>query len=145
VEGDQREMASEETAGGARKATKSKLFEFLVHGVVRTLSIGTCVCVYVWMCVFVCERERAQLQTQPVLCLSDSAEQCPCEGYFQSSGSRLRSGLLFGTQRRGGEEEANEGAECFRKKARRIKKRKRKAKGSHLVTGGCMRLAACLG
>ncbi|XP_056618808.1 SWI/SNF-related matrix-associated actin-dependent regulator of chromatin subfamily D member 3b isoform X1 [Triplophysa dalaica] len=26
-------MASEETAGGARKATKSKLFEFLVHGV----------------------------------------------------------------------------------------------------------------
>uniref|UniRef100_A0A8C1U2J9 SWI/SNF related, matrix associated, actin dependent regulator of chromatin, subfamily d, member 3b n=1 Tax=Cyprinus carpio TaxID=7962 RepID=A0A8C1U2J9_CYPCA len=27
------EMASEETAGGARKATKSKLFEFLVHGV----------------------------------------------------------------------------------------------------------------
>uniref|UniRef100_A0A8C1I8J0 SWI/SNF related, matrix associated, actin dependent regulator of chromatin, subfamily d, member 3b n=1 Tax=Cyprinus carpio TaxID=7962 RepID=A0A8C1I8J0_CYPCA len=33
VEGDQREMASEESAGGARKATKSKLFEFLVHGV----------------------------------------------------------------------------------------------------------------
>lgn len=27
-------MATEETAGGARKATKSKLFEFLVHGVV---------------------------------------------------------------------------------------------------------------
>uniref|UniRef100_A0AAY5EW61 DM2 domain-containing protein n=1 Tax=Electrophorus electricus TaxID=8005 RepID=A0AAY5EW61_ELEEL len=26
-------MASEETSGGARKATKSKLFEFLVHGV----------------------------------------------------------------------------------------------------------------
>ncbi|KAK6292806.1 hypothetical protein J4Q44_G00363070 [Coregonus suidteri] len=26
-------MATEETAGGARKATKSKLFEFLVHGV----------------------------------------------------------------------------------------------------------------
>ncbi len=44
-EGDQREMASEETAGGARKATKSKLFEFLVHGVVRTLSAHVCVCV----------------------------------------------------------------------------------------------------
>lgn len=28
------QMAAEETAGGARKATKSKLFEFLVHGVV---------------------------------------------------------------------------------------------------------------
>uniref|UniRef100_A0A673YN60 SWI/SNF related BAF chromatin remodeling complex subunit D3b n=1 Tax=Salmo trutta TaxID=8032 RepID=A0A673YN60_SALTR len=27
------QMATEETAGGARKATKSKLFEFLVHGV----------------------------------------------------------------------------------------------------------------
>lgn len=43
----QREMASEETAGGARKATKSKLFEFLVHGVVRTLSAHVCVCVCV--------------------------------------------------------------------------------------------------
>ncbi|KAK6492104.1 SWI/SNF-related matrix-associated actin-dependent regulator of chromatin subfamily D member 3 isoform X4 [Huso huso] len=29
-------MATEETAGGARKATKSKLFEFLVHGVVTS-------------------------------------------------------------------------------------------------------------
>lgn len=27
-------MAADEVAGGARKATKSKLFEFLVHGVV---------------------------------------------------------------------------------------------------------------
>lgn len=45
MEGDQREMASEESAGGARKATKSKLFEFLVHGVVRTLSVHECVCV----------------------------------------------------------------------------------------------------
>ena len=26
-------MAADEVAGGARKATKSKLFEFLVHGV----------------------------------------------------------------------------------------------------------------
>lgn len=27
-------MATEDSTGGARKATKSKLFEFLVHGVV---------------------------------------------------------------------------------------------------------------
>lgn len=46
AEADVRQMASEETAGGARKATKSKLFEFLVHGVVRTLSV----CVCVWVC-----------------------------------------------------------------------------------------------
>uniref|UniRef100_A0A8D3C7B4 SWI/SNF related BAF chromatin remodeling complex subunit D3 n=1 Tax=Scophthalmus maximus TaxID=52904 RepID=A0A8D3C7B4_SCOMX len=31
--GNEGQMATEETAGGARKATKSKLFEFLVHGV----------------------------------------------------------------------------------------------------------------
>ncbi|MBW00218.1 SWI/SNF-related matrix-associated actin-dependent regulator of chromatin subfamily D member 3, partial [Eschrichtius robustus] len=30
-------MAADEVAGGARKATKSKLFEFLVHGVIREL------------------------------------------------------------------------------------------------------------
>jgi len=63
VEGDQREMASEETAGGARKATKSKLFEFLVHGVVRTLSVGTCVRVCMDVCVCVCERERESSAT----------------------------------------------------------------------------------
>lgn len=34
VNGGAEQMATEETAGGARKATKSKLFEFLVHGVV---------------------------------------------------------------------------------------------------------------
>ena len=48
-------MATEETAGGARKATKSKLFEFLVHGVVSgavrhshegSLALA-CICVYV--------------------------------------------------------------------------------------------------
>lgn len=31
-------MAAEEVTGGARKATKSKLFEFLVHGVVSAES-----------------------------------------------------------------------------------------------------------
>lgn len=55
MEGDQREMASEETAGGARKATKSKLFEFLVHGVVRTLSAHVCVCVCICVRMSVCE------------------------------------------------------------------------------------------
>lgn len=46
-------MATEETAGGARKATKSKLFEFLVHGVVSVchppegeLSSGMHVCLW---------------------------------------------------------------------------------------------------
>lgn len=57
-------MATEETAGGARKATKSKLFEFLVHGVVsgavRHSLEGSwalaciCVCVCVCLCVCVC-------------------------------------------------------------------------------------------
>lgn len=49
-------MATEDTAGGARKATKSKLFEFLVHGVVSGAvhhsleeSWHVCVCVYVCM------------------------------------------------------------------------------------------------
>lgn len=32
-------MATEDTAGGARKATKSKLFEFLVHGVVSASAV----------------------------------------------------------------------------------------------------------
>lgn len=33
-EAEQTPMATDEVTGGARKATKSKLFEFLVHGVV---------------------------------------------------------------------------------------------------------------
>lgn len=33
-EAEQTLMATDEVTGGARKATKSKLFEFLVHGVV---------------------------------------------------------------------------------------------------------------
>lgn len=33
-------MAADEVAGGARKATKSKLFEFLVHGVVSGVLAG---------------------------------------------------------------------------------------------------------
>ncbi len=55
-------MATEETAGGARKATKSKLFEFLVHGVVsgavrhsREGSWHASVCV----CVCVCMSRRS--------------------------------------------------------------------------------------
>ena len=58
TEGIAEQMATEETAGGARKATKSKLFEFLVHGVVSSGvrhrhtedSCAACVC----MCVCVC-------------------------------------------------------------------------------------------
>lgn len=49
--------------------------------------------------------------------LSDSAERCPCEGYFQSSGSRLRAALLFKAETGWGRE-ANEGGECFKKKER---------------------------
>lgn len=50
-------MATEDTAGGARKATKSKLFEFLVHGVVsgavrhfseQGSKALACVCVFVY-------------------------------------------------------------------------------------------------
>lgn len=49
--------------------------------------------------------------------LTDSGEQCPCEGYFQSSGSRLLAALLFEAETGWGEE-ANEGDEHVRKKER---------------------------
>lgn len=99
-----------------------------------TYPLGTCVFMCVW----------AQLQTQPMR-LSDSAERCPCEGYFQSSGSRLRAALLFKAETGWGRE-ANEGGECLKKK-KSEKDRQMQKKGqrySHFVTGGCMRLAACL-
>ncbi len=49
--------------------------------------------------------------------LTDSGEQCPCEGYFQSSGSRLLAALFFEAETGWGEE-ANEGDEHVRKKER---------------------------
>lgn len=42
-------MDMEDSAGGARKATKSKLFEFLVHGVVSEF-VSICLCVHVEAC-----------------------------------------------------------------------------------------------
>ncbi len=134
-EGDQREMASEETAGGARKATKSKLFEFLVHGVVRTLSARVCVCVCVCVCVFELSYRHSPcawlIAVNSVHVKVISSPPAPRRSSFWSGD---------GVGRRG---EWGRRA-CKKKRARRIGERERKAKGSTLVTGGCMRLAACL-
>lgn len=55
-------MATEETAGGARKATKSKLFEFLVHGVVSGAVLSFLLWhASVWMNLCERQRERAGL------------------------------------------------------------------------------------
>lgn len=92
-------MATEETAGGARKATKSKLFEFLVHGVVsgavrhsreglRHASVRVRAC---W-CVSQCSSGGGGGSGVLSVCEGALGSAEPCEGYFQPPGSQPGGG-----------------------------------------------------